>query len=70
MPVNALNGAGTFTVERNSLRFTGYGAQFADLEVTKESYFGKLAPMTVAYDSSGESYTVYNMVSVKILAND
>ena len=70
MPVNAQNGAGTVTVERNGLSFTGYGVQLADLEIAKESYFGKLAPMTVTYDSGEEIYTVYNTACVKTLSND
>ena len=70
LPVNAQNGAGTVTVERNGLSFEGYGAQFADLEIAKESYFGKLAPMKVTYDSREEIYTVYNAACVKTLSND
>ena len=70
LPVNAPNGSGTVTVERNGLKFEGYGAQFADLEIAKESYFGKLAPMTVTYNSSEELYTVYNTACVKTLSGD
>ena len=70
LPINAIGGAGTVTVKRNGLSFEGCGAQFVDLEVAKESYFGKLAPMTIDYDSSEEIYTVYNTASVKTLAND
>ena len=70
LPVNAQNGAGTVTVKRNGLSFEGYGAQFADLEVAKESYFGKLAPMTVTCDSNEEIYTLYSTAGVKTLSND
>ncbi|MBO4779174.1 MAG: hypothetical protein J5497_00905, partial [Selenomonadaceae bacterium] len=50
LPINAKNGSGTITVKKDGLSFEGYGAQLADLEVAKESYFGKLAPMTVDYN--------------------
>ena len=52
------------------MSFSGYGVQFADLEVAKESYFGKLAPMTVTYNSDDEIYTLYNTACVKTLSND
>ena len=60
LPVNAKNGAGTITVERRGFSFEGYGAQVVDVELAKNSYFGKLAPMSITYDSSEEVYTVYN----------
>ncbi len=69
-PINAHNGSGTVTVERRGMTFEGYGVQFVDLEVAKESYFGKLAPMTVNYNSNDETYTIYNGSSVKTLSND
>ena len=69
-PINAHNGSGTVTVERRGMTFEGYGVQFVDLEVAKEGYFGKLAPMTINYNSNDETYTIYNGSSVKTLSND
>ncbi len=70
LPINAISGAGTVTIEKSGMNFEGYGVQFADLEVAKESYFGKLAPMTVAYNSDDKTYTLYNTACVKTLSND
>ena len=67
LPINAQGGAGTVTVEENGMSFEGYGAQFADLEVAKESYFGKLAPTTVNYNSADKSYTIKNSAQVNTL---
>ena len=69
LPVNSSGGAGTITVEKDGLSFKGYGVQFVNLEVAKESYFGKLMPMTVAYNSADESYTIQNTACVKTLSN-
>jgi len=70
LPINAISGAGTVTVNDGGMSFEGYGVQFADLEVAKESYFGKFAPMTVAYNSADKTYTLYNTACVKTLSND
>ena len=71
LPINAKNGSGTVTVTKKGLSIEGYGVQqFADLEIAKKSYFGKLAPMTVTYDSREEIYTVYNTADVKTLSSD
>ena len=70
LPVTSTSGKGTVTVEKDGLSFKGYGVQFVDLEVAKESYFGKLSPMTVAYNSADESYTIQNAAVVKTLSND
>ena len=50
--INSENGAGTITVTDDGMTFEGYGVQFADLEIAKESYFGKFAVMTVKIDSA------------------
>ena len=70
IPINAIGGAGTVTVKRNGLSFEGHSVQFADLEIAKESYFGKLSPMKVDYDSGEETYTVYNTACIKTLSSD
>ena len=70
LPVNSANGKGIITVEKDGLSFKGYGVQFVDLEVAKESYFGKLMPMTVAYNSADDSYTLQNATCVKTLSDD
>ncbi len=70
LPINAKTGAGTVTVERNGMSFNGYGVQFVDLEVAKESYFGKLAPMTVNYNSRDNSYTIQDTACIKTLSTD
>ncbi len=70
LPVNSTNGAGTITVEENGMSFSGYGVQFVDLEVAKESYFGKLTAMTAAYNSNDKSYVIQNTASVKTLSAD
>lgn len=70
LPITSVNGAGTISMEKDGLSFEGYGAQFADLEVAKEGYFGKLAPMTVNYNSAEKLYTIYNTTCVKTLSSD
>ena len=68
--VNSTNGAGTITVEDDGLGFKGYGVQFVDLEIAKESYFGKVTPMVVTYKISDKSYEIQNTACVKTLAHD
>ena len=70
LPVNSINGDGTITVEKDGLSFKGYGVQFVDLEVAKESYFEHLAPMKVEYKTSDKSYVIHNEAVVKTLSND
>ena len=70
LSINSTNGAGTITVEKDGLSFEGYGVQFVDLEVAPESYFSKLAPMTVNYNSSDKSYTLQNSAQVNTLSDD
>ena len=70
LPVNSTNGKGTITVNNDGLTFSGYGVQFVDLEVAKESYFGKLTAMTAAYNSTDKSYTIQNTACVKTLSDD
>ena len=70
LPVNSINGDGTITVEKDGLSFKGYGVQFVDLEVAKESYFEHLAPMKVEYNTSDKSYVIHNEAVVKTLSND
>ncbi|MBR0062052.1 MAG: hypothetical protein IJP68_11300, partial [Selenomonadaceae bacterium] len=55
LPVTSTNGKGTVTVEDDGLSFKGYGVQLVDLEIATESYFGKLAPVTAAYNSADKS---------------